>query len=230
MNGVKKILVIEDDREIVESIRLIIRMLWAEVEFISTHSGERGLDLIESENPDVVILDIGLPDISGFEVLKQLRLFSKVPVLILTARSEEFDIVMGLESGADDYIVKPFRHLELMSRLNRLTRMGTSVKHPPLVYGQLSLDPYNKSASYGEKHIDLTNTELRILHELMQNVGEVTDHYSLAQSVFREADMDFAGNLRVHIRNLRKKIEANPSRPQIILTKTGVGYMLAKPD
>lgn len=117
-----KILIIEDDQEIVDAVSLAFQIRWPEDNLVSTHLGEKGLEMVESENPDVVILDLGLPDISGFEVLKQTRLFSDVPILILMVRADEADIVKGLEWGADDYVVKPIRQLELLSRIKALTR------------------------------------------------------------------------------------------------------------
>ena len=115
-----KVLVIEDDREILEVISVGFEMGWPEVKLISTRLGREGVELAASENPDVVILDLGLPDITGFEVLNEIRAFSKVPILILTVRSDQADVVRGLELGADDYMTKPFRQAELQSRLEAL--------------------------------------------------------------------------------------------------------------
>ena len=117
-----RILIIEDDQSIVEAISLALQIIWPDAKLLSTHLGEKGIELLQSENPDVIILDLGLPDISGFEVLKRVRLFSEVPILILTVRSDEADIVKGLEWGADDYVIKPFRQMELLSRIKLVTR------------------------------------------------------------------------------------------------------------
>ncbi|MEE8353205.1 MAG: response regulator transcription factor [Dehalococcoidales bacterium] len=117
-----KVLVIEDDREILEVISVGFEMGWPEMKLVSTRLGREGVELAASENPDVVILDLGLPDITGFEVLKEIRAFSKVPILILTVRSDEADVVRGLEWGADDYMTKPFHQAELQSRLEALIR------------------------------------------------------------------------------------------------------------
>ena len=225
-----KVLIIEDDQAIVEAISLALQISWTESKIVSTHSGEKGIELVESENPDVVILDLGLPDISGFDVLKQVRLFSTVPILILTVRSDEADIVKGLEWGADDYMVKPFRQMELLSRIKLVTRRrGSLVEEAPLVCGQLRFDPGMWQLFYGENEISLTPTEGSILSHLMRNVGRVVTHSSLAEALWGMDYPDAADNLRVHIRRLRTKLEADPSHPQIILTKSGIGYLLAPP-
>ncbi len=226
-----KVLIIEDDREIVEVVSLAFQIRWPEVELVSTHLGERGVELVTSENPDIVILDLGLVDISGFEVLKQIRLFSAVPVLILTVRSDEADIVRGLEWGADDYMVKPFRQLELLSRIKALTRRASPLaKETPLVRGQLRFDPSTRQLLYGGREVGLTRTEGSILHRLMRNAGYVVTYSDLAESVWGEDYPDAVDSLRVYIRRLREKLEAEPSQPQIILTKTGIGYLLVKPE
>jgi len=226
-----KVLVIEDDQAIVETITLVLKISWPEAKLVSTHLGERGIELVESENPDVVILDLGLPDKSGFEVLKQVRLFSTVPILILTVSSDEADIVKGLEWGADDYVVKPFRQLELLSRIKLVTRRrGSSVEETPLVCGQLHLNPSTFQLFYGKKEINLTPTEGSILHQLMKNVGRVVTHSSLAEVVWGVDYPDAADSLKVYVRRLRTKLEADPSHPQIVLTKPGIGYLMAKPD
>jgi len=226
-----KVLVIEDDQGIVEAISLAFQIRWPEAKLISTHLGEKGVAMVESEKPDVVILDLGLADISGFEVLKQIRLFSDVAVLILTVRAEEADIVKGLEWGADDYMTKPFRQLELLSRVKALTRRRSSLaEKTTLVCGQLQLNPATNQLFYGKKEIDLTPTEKHILYNLMRNAGQVVTHSRLAELLWGEDYANAADSLKVYIRRLREKIEADPSNPALILTKAGVGYLLAKPE
>lgn len=225
-----RVLIIEDDQEIVEAISLAFQIRWPEANLISTHLGERGVELVESENPDVVILDLGLPDISGFEVLKQTRLFSDVPIIILTVRSDEADIIKGLEWGADDYMVKPFRQLELLSRIRALTRRGGHlIEGAPLICGQLRFEPSTGQLFCGDKEINLTPTEGRILHHLMKNAGQVITHSGLAETVWGDDYPEAADSLKVYIRRLREKLEADPSNPQIIITRAGIGYLLAKP-
>ncbi len=226
-----KFLVIEDDKTIIDSISLIFQLSWPETKLISTPLGQKGIELAETEHPDVVILDLGLPDISGYEVLKQIRLFSAVPVIILTVRSEEVDIVRGLEGGADDYIVKPFRQLELLSRIRCVTRRQERVaQEKPLEIGQFYFNPSTWQLVIGEREISVTRTEGSIFYHLLQNAGRVVTHSDLAEALWGVDYPDAADCLRVHIRRLRVKIEEDPRQPQIILTKPGVGYLLAKPD
>ncbi len=226
-----KVLIVEDDHEIVEIISLAFEIRWPEAQLVSTHLGEQGVEMVEGENPDVVILDLGLPDISGFDVLKEIRTFSMVPILILTVRGEEADIVKGLEWGADDYMIKPFRQLELLSRIKALTRRaGTSDEEKPLVCGELHFNPTTMQLFQGEEELKITRTEANILNKLMSNAGQVVVYSSIAESVWGDDYPDAVDSLRVYIRRLRGKIEENPDKPKIILTKTGVGYMMAKPD
>jgi two-component system KDP operon response regulator KdpE len=224
-----KVLVIEDDREIVEAISLAFRIRWPEAQLISTHLGEKGTELVEKESPDIVILDLGLPDISGFDVLKQIRLFSSVPIIILTVRADEADIVKGLEWGADDYIVKPFRQLELLSRVQvQLRRQSSPSEAAPLVYGRLRFDPSTRQLLCGEKEVNLTATESQIIYQLMRNAGRVVTHAAVAEGVWGEDYPGAVDSLKVYIRRLREKLEDDPSHPKLILTKAGVGYSLAK--
>ncbi len=225
-----KVLLIEDDKEIIDAISLAFQIRWPEAEVVSTRLGEKGVELVESEAPDIVILDLGLPDISGFEVLRQVRLFSRVPTIILTVRSDEADVVKGLEWGADDYITKPFRQLELLARVKALIRRQSPSEEGPLVYGPLRLDATTGQLYYGEREIALTVTENHILSHLMRNAGHVVTHSSLAEAVWGDDYPGATDSLKVHIRRLREKIEADPSHPQLILTRTGVGYLLAKPE
>jgi two-component system response regulator VicR len=215
-----KVLVIEDDRAIVDAISLAFKIRWPEAKIVATDSGEAGIELAETENPALVILDLRLVDIDGFEVLKQIRLFSTVPILILTVRSEEADIVKGLEWGADDYMVKPFRQLELLSRVKALTRRGGSlIGEESLVCGKLHFNTATGQLYLGDKEINLTRTESRIIQHLMRNSGHLVTHSSLAESVWSDDYPNAAEALRVHIRHLREKLEDDPARPQIILTQ-----------
>jgi two-component system KDP operon response regulator KdpE len=226
-----KVLIIEDDQDIVETISLALQIRWPEAKLVSTHLGENGIELAESEAPDVVILDLGLPDIGGFEVLKQIRLFSSVPVIILTVRAEEADVVKGLEWGADDYIVKPFSQLELLARVKAQIRGQMRTREEqPIVCGPLRFDPATRELYYREREISLTRTEAQIVHHLMKNAGHVVTYSSLAEEVWGTDYPGAADSLKVHIRRLREKIEDDPSHPQLILTKSGVGYLLTRLD
>lgn len=225
-----KVLIIEDDREIVETISLAFRIRWPEAELVSTHLGEKGVDMVESEAPELVILDLGLPDISGFEVLKQVRLFSTTPVLILTVSADESDIVKGLELGADDYVVKPFKQLELLARVKALLRRTPGIEELPLVCGSLSYDPSTFQFFCSEKEINLTRTEAQVLQHMMERAGRVVTYSNLAEAVWGEDYPGAADSLKVYIRRLREKVEEKPSNPQLILTKAGIGYLLAKQE
>ena len=224
-----KVLIIEDDQEIVSFVSVAFQMRWPEAQLISSSLGEEGLELVETENPDLVILDLGLPDTSGFEVLRQVRLFSSVPVVILTVRADEADMVKGLEWGADDYVVKPFRQLELLARLKvQLRKQIPPGEEAPIICGSLRLDPSTYQLTYGGKEISLTIVEGRIMQYLMQNAGHVITHSRLAEAVWEEDHPGAVDSLRVYIRYLREKLEEDPSHPQLILTKVGIGYLLAK--
>lgn len=222
-----KLLVIEDDEEIVEAISLAFQIRWPEAQIVSTHSGKNGVELVESEQPDIVILDLGLPDINGFDVLRRIRLFSKVPLIILTVRDEEADIIKGLEWGADDYIIKPFRQLELLARIKaQIRRQGPEEER--LISGSLQLDTVTGQLYHHNQEINLTVTETRILGHLMRNAGHIVPHSSIAEAVWGDDYPGAADSLKVHIRRLREKIEDNPSSPTLIITKPGIGYLFSR--
>jgi len=226
-----KALIIEDDREIVESISLALQIRWPDTSVVSTSLGKKGVELAESEAPDIIILDLGLPDTSGFEVLKQVRSFSAAPIIILTVKSDEADVVKGLEWGADDFISKPCGQLELLARIKaRLRDKSPVTGEVPLSYGRLRFDPVARKLASPTKTIQLTAIEAHIVRLLFRNAGRVVTHSTLAEEVWGEDHPDAVESLRVHIRRLREKIEADPSYPQLILTKPGIGYQLAKPD
>ncbi|MDD5287814.1 MAG: response regulator transcription factor [Dehalococcoidales bacterium] len=224
------ILIIEDDKEITEVIRLALEIRWPEAKLVTTHLGNEGVRLTESEKPDVVLLDLGLPDTSGYDVLKEIRTFTNVPVLILTVRGEEADIIRGLEWGADDYMIKPFRQMELLARIRALVRRGApALSGKTIVCGELSFNPETRQTFFRQEEIELTNTEGIILYELMKNTGQVVPHSRLAEVVWGGELPTSTESLRVYIRRLREKIETDPQNPRIIVTKSGIGYSLNEP-
>lgn len=226
-----KALIIEDDLEIVESISLALKIRWPDTQIVSTHLGRKGIELAETEEPDITILDLGLPDISGFEVLKEIRSFSTVPVIILTVKGDEGDIVRGLEWGADDYIVKPCGQLELLARVKaRIRDKNRYNDDSPLSYGSLRFNPAGRQLLNRSREIKVTAIEAQIINRLMRNTGYIVTYSDLAEEVWGEEYPGSVDSLRVHIRRLRGKIEEDPSHPKIILTKAGLGYYLGRTE
>ena len=227
-----KILIIEDDAKIIESIRFVFQVGWPEANVISSKHGEEGLEMIEKESPQLVILDLGLPDIEGFEVLKQIRLFSNIPVVILTVSGEEENIIKGLELGADEYITKPFKPLELIARVKKalknhlVSQSGTEVS---LDYGNLRIFLAAQKVQIDNQTIKLTSTESLILKYLASNAGMAVPNDALAEHIWGNIYPDCNKAIRVYIRKLRKKLEKDASNPQLIITRPGIGYMLVKP-
>ncbi|PPD58724.1 response regulator transcription factor [Dehalogenimonas etheniformans] len=223
-----KILIIEDDQSIVEYLRTAFKVNWPETEFISVGFGTEGIATAQSEGPDLVILDLGLPDIDGFEVLKTLRKFPRMLIVILTARSDEKDIVKGLELGADDYVVKPFRQLELIARVRTLLRRQPGVPEQEVLRcGKLTLDTAkNDITTPSGGRIELTRTESIILAQLIRNCGRVVEHSKLAEIIWGEDYPGSVNALRVYIGRLRRKLEADAASPAFILSKAGQGYYI----
>ncbi len=225
-----KVLIIEDNPQIVSSIALALEAEWPHAALLSTRMGEEGVDLVGSEHPDVVILDLGLPDKDGLDVLQEIRLFSSVPILVLTVRQEEQDITRALTLGANDYVTKPFKMRELVARLKvQIRRDAPSEEDAPIVYGPLRLDPATFELAYGPREISLTVVEGHIMRQLMLNAGRVVTYGRLAEAVW--GDEDYPGavvTLRTYIRQLRQKLQPAPSDPKLILTKPSVGYSLVR--
>ncbi len=221
-----KILIIEDDPTIVDYLKLAFMVNWSEVEFSSARLGAEGLLKAKDEAPDLVILDLGLPDMDGFEVLKNLRHFPRMLIVVLTARSDERDIVKGLELGADDYVVKPFRQLELIARVKTLLRRQPGIPEPEILHcGKLTLDTArNDVTSPGGVRIELTRTESLILGQLIRDCGRVVEHSKLAEIIWGEDYPGSVNALRVYIGRLRRKLESDAGSPVFILSKAGQGY------
>ena len=226
-----KLLVVDDDPDLVDIIAYTLRK---EGHLVSVAtSGEAALAQVEHDSPDLIVLDVMMPGLDGFEVCRRLRRDSQVPVILLTARGEEADRVGGLDLGADDYITKPFSHKELLARVRAVARrsvLGEKPNQGTLVVGDLSIDFARREVRVGDRLIDLTPKEFAIVHCLMVNAGRVVTHESLLNfgwgSNHLETDAEM---LKVHVRHIREKIESNPSAPEHLLTVRGVGYRMHRP-
>ena len=226
-----KVLIIEDDQSVVDSVAIAFRKHWRTAELLSARMGGEGVELIEDGHFDAVILDLGLPDMDGLDALRQIRLFSQVPVLVLSVREEESDIARALGWGADDYITKPFKNKELVARLQARVRQRTSAEEEaPIVCGALRLDPITFQLHHGTREVSLTTVEGHILQCLMRNAGHPVPYARIAEEVWGEEYPGSVVALRSHIRRLRGKLELVSNRPKLILTKAGVGYLLADWD
>lgn len=228
-----KILLIDDDVNLREAVTISLELQWPEVEVLTAADGERGVDLFFEHEPGLVLLDISMPGISGFEVLRQIRRISTVPIILLTARGDESDKVRGLESGADDYVTKPFGHLELLARMRAVLRRTetrpTSIGQATIKIGDLELDFESRQVSKRGNPIRLTPTELNLLYQFARNAGRVLPHQLLLTKVWGEAYREDTEYLKVYVNRLRQKLEDQPSRPRYLITERGVGYRFVKP-
>ena len=221
------ILIVEDDPNVADVISTAFEIRWPQAKIVTTALGHEAVKIVETQRPDLMILDLGLPDIDGFDVLKEVRLFSTIPTIVLTARDEERDVVKGLERGADDYIVKPFRQLELMARAQALLRRSHQMSRvSPESYGTFRFGDSIHNLFVDKTEIKLTTTEGTIMSYLIRNAEKVIPIGSLAEVVWGASYPGSHEAVRVYIRRLRKKIEANPEKPQYIHTHPGSGYSL----
>jgi two-component system KDP operon response regulator KdpE len=223
-----RILIVDDEPDVVESVRLGFLLQWREIEILSAATGEAALDVLEQTAPDLVLLDIGLPDIDGYTVLERTRLFSDVPVIMLTARDDALDKVKGLELGADDYITKPFNHLELLARvravLRRLEMPMPRSRAPSFRAGDLEMDFAAQAVRFQGERLELTPTEYKLLYHLVRNAGRVLPHATLLAKVWGREYHDEVDYLRVYIRRLRDKLGDDPHKPRYLQTERGLGY------
>ncbi len=224
--GEKKILVVDDEKLIVKGIRFSLEQDGMEVD--CAYDGEEALAYARKCEYDLVILDVMLPKLDGFQVCQQIREFSDMPVVMLTAKSEDMDKILGLEYGADDYITKPFNILEVKARIKAIMRRTARKEEAPqstiLVKGNMKIDCESRRVFIGEREINLTAKEFDALELLATNPNKVYSRENLLNIVW---GADYPGGARtvdVHIRRLREKIEINPSEPQYVHTKWGVGY------
>ena len=223
----KKVLVVDDEKLIVKGIRFSLLQDGMEVD--CAYDGEEALNMVKANSYDMILLDVMLPKMDGFEVCQAIREFSDVPIVMLTAKGDDMDKILGLEYGADDYITKPFNILEVKARIKAIMRR-TSPERAPQVQssviekGDIKLDCDSRRLFINDNEINLTAREFELLEILIKNENKVYSRESLLKIVWGE---DYPGDVRtvdVHVRRLREKSEANPSAPKYVHTKWGVGY------
>ena len=226
----KKVLVVDDEKLIVKGIRFSLEQDGMEVD--CAYDGEEALELARNNKYAIILLDVMLPKMSGFEVCQQIREFSDVPIIMLTAKGDDMDKILGLDNGADDYITKPFNILEVKARMKaimrRVHRKVENDESPKVIEkGQMRIDCEGRRVYISGREINLTVKEFEVLELLMKNTGRVYSRESLLKLIWGN---DYPGDVRtvdVHIRRLREKIEDTPSEPVYVRTKWGVGYYFA---
>jgi DNA-binding response OmpR family regulator len=228
-----RILVVDDDPPSVKMTAFLLREEGYEV--LTADNGRKALELVQSEAPDLVIMDVMMPHIDGLEVTRRIRQTMDVPIIILSAKGETADKVMGLEVGADDYLAKPFEPSELIARVKAVLRRAEVFSlgdaQSSLVVGDLRLDPvgYRVIRASDGREIELTPIEFRLLHVLMRNAGRVLSHDYLLSNAWGYDYEGYSNQIAVYMRRLRTKIEKDPANPQYLLTVRGLGYKFEKP-
>lgn len=223
----KKVLVVDDEKLIVKGIRFSLEQDGMEVD--CAYDGEEAIEKAKETEYDIILLDVMLPKFDGMEVCQQIREFSNVPIIMLTAKNDDMDKILGLEYGADDYITKPFNILEVKARIKAIIRRSQNKEKPEqkaktVTFGSLKINCESRRVYVGSKEVNLTAKEFDLLELLVFNPNKVYSRENLLNIVW---DYDYPGDVRtvdVHIRRLREKIEENPSEPKYIHTKWGVGY------
>ncbi|TML41121.1 MAG: response regulator transcription factor [Actinobacteria bacterium] len=228
--GTDRILVVEDDRAVTRVVSAALRNRGYSVQSVTT--GEAALVAAEKEGPDVVVLDLGLPDIDGVDVCRRLRAWSTVPIIVVTAEGAHERKVLALDEGADDYVTKPFSMPELLARIRvalRHRRALRVVDQTVLEVGDLVIDLPRHAVTVGGRQVDLSPKEFALLSLMARHAGKVLTHRSLLEQVWGPEAVDETQYLRVYAGQLRKKLADDPDRPRI-LTEAGVGYRLVDPD
>ena len=218
------LLIIEDEVEITRAVGAALRDQHPAI--VEATAGEAGLDAVRSSHPDIIILDLGLPDLDGLEVCRRIRAITEAPIVVLTARHGETDTVALLNAGADDYVTKPFSTQELAARVTAQLRRAAKPRHAPgsINADGLSVDVRLRLVKRGAAIVRLTPIEWEILAVLVSDQGRVFTHQQLFTAVWKRAYGDARLYLRVHVTNLRRKIERDPADPRLIITEPGVGY------
>jgi two-component system KDP operon response regulator KdpE len=222
-----RVLVVDDEPQIRRALRVALRANGYDVAEVET--GQAAIESVAVTPPDLVILDLGLPDVDGFEVCRRLREWTQLPIIVLSAHGDDQAKVRALDEGADDYVTKPFSMPELLARMRvalRHASLANASRGQVVQAGDVEIDLARRVVTRAGAEVHLTPTEYGLLRFLAQHAGRVITHGQLLRSVMGPGYEDSAGNLRVYIAGLRKKLEADPSQPRLLVTEPGVGYRL----
>ncbi|MDO9614008.1 MAG: response regulator [Bacteroidota bacterium] len=223
MNDNETILIIDDELQIRRLLEITLSANGYKI--LQAGNGKDGLIDAATYHPSLIILDLGLPDIDGQEILKKLREWFFKPIIVLSVRSSEEDIIKALDNGANDYLTKPFRSGELLARIRAAIRAGEKKNDAPILeFGSLSIDMINHVARKNKEILKLTTTEFSLLCLLAKNQGRVLTHQYILKEVWGYGYLEQTQYLRVFVAQLRKKIEDNPSKPKLLITESGIGY------
>ena len=225
-----RVLVVDDEPQIRRALATNLRARGFDVDLAD--SGEQALELAAKHRPDVVVLDLGLPGIDGVEVVRGLRGWTDVPIVVLSVRNAEADKVEALDAGADDYVTKPFGMGELLARMRTALRhrVGTSEEAPLFSSGGLAVDLTRRVVTVDGEEVRLSRKEYEVLRTLVKHAGKVVTHQQLLREVWGPAHVNETQYLRVYVGQLRQKIERDPTQPRYIITEAGVGYRLRQLD
>jgi two-component system, OmpR family, response regulator MtrA len=223
-----KILVVDDDHAISEMLTIVLE---AEgFESIAVNEGNEAVSAFQRHQPDLILLDLMLPGMNGVDICRAIRQESSVPIVMLTAKTDTVDVVLGLESGADDYMTKPFKPKELVARIRARLRRTESAPNEMIEVGDLSIDVAEHTVKRGDEEISLTPLEFDLLLQMARKPGQVFSREELLENVWGYRHASDTRLVNVHVQRLRAKIEQDPEEPQIVLTVRGVGYKTVKPE
>lgn len=228
MNDNKRFLVVEDDKQIRSFISFSLKT--QDYCALEASAGKEAMRMIASEGPDVLILDLGLPDMDGLEVIKQVRTFSDMPIIVVSARDQDKEKIDALDAGADDYLTKPFSINELLARIRVILRRGVKAHDSNseiFKIGELEISLEKHLVSLNGSEVHFTPMEFKILNLLVQNAGKVLTHSYILKNVWGSYLESDAQSLRVFMANIRRKLEKDPTNPRYILTEVGIGYRFA---
>lgn len=234
MNQRIRILVIEDEKNILNFITSVLTS--QEYQVISADTGRDGLSQITSQCPDLILLDLGLPDMDGMSIIEKVRKWTSIPIIVISARTQEEDKVQALDQGADDYITKPFGNSELLARIRTALRHSSQIKtgdpltHRPYQSRGLCIDFEKRLVTRNHQEIHLTQNEFKIVSLLAQNCGKVLTYDRLIEHIWGPYSESDNTILRVNMANIRRKLEPNPAEPIYIFTEIGIGYRMAEED
>jgi two-component system KDP operon response regulator KdpE len=226
--GVVRVLIIEDEQNVIRDISLCLQVRYPECIIISASDGERGMEMVETESPDLVVTDSSLRDISIVDLINRIREFSDVPLVVLSEADTDMDRARGLEAGADDYVTKPFSPIELLAKIKALFRRthgnGFTPEHAVFSCGNITINFTTREVLLSGKQVRLTPIEFRLLSELVRNEGKVLTHRRLLEKVWGTEFVDDLRFTKKYIHRLRQKLDDDPNNPRIIQTERGVGY------